>query len=209
MADSVKKALILALTACALATPALAQAQQGGADIEHGNNGSQDDLEQRLRRQHLRVNHALKAGFINDEQAKKLRDAIDDVASDMQDLKQKNGGTLKQEDFKQIQNSLNQTSEQIRSLAEAGHATVQSGKVLGPTWTKGPDGAQNPKKLLQQMKQENKRELRQERQANEQKLEQQQLEYEREMVENLSEQKQNIIKQKDDLKDVRKESGAD
>jgi hypothetical protein len=199
-----RNALLVATAICAMATPCLAQ-EKGGA----GTNSASDNVEQRVHRQNLRVNHALKSGLITEDQAKKLRDTITDIASDAQNLRQQNGGALKPEDLKKIENSLNQSSEQIKSVAESGSSTVESGKVLGATWTKGPDGAQNPKKLLNQMKQENKRELRQERQATEQKIEQQQQQYEKEMVEKLGEQKQEILKNKDDIRDIRKESGAD
>jgi len=209
MADSIRNGFLIAMVACALATPGMAQNESGGgAKVDQGAAGA-DNLDQRLKRQHFRINHALKSGLIKDDQAKNLRDAVDDVAGDLQELRQKNGGNLKPEDIKQIENSLNQTSEQIKSLAESGKKSVQSGNVLGATWTKGPDGAQNPKQLLQQMKQENKRELRQERQNTEQKIEQQQMQYEKEMVEQLGEQKQDIMKQKEDVKEIRKESGAD
>ena len=214
MPDFTRKTRLYLLVATAMGTlamPSFAQNQNAGGGLENSANqvGANDLLGQRIHRQHLRINHALKSGLISETQAKDLRDTVNGIASEVQALSQKNGGTLKPEELKQFENSLNQSSEQIRTVAEAGNATVQSGKVLGPTWKKGPDGAQNPKSLLQQMKRENKRELRQERQNTEQKIEQQQLQYEREMVEHLGEQKQDILKGKEDLKDVRKESGAD
>ena len=209
--NRMRQALLIAIAIGTLAMPTLAQNKTVGDG--NGNAANQapasDVLAQRIHRQHWRINHALKSGLIKEDQAKSLRDAVDGIAADVQAARAKNGGTLKPEELKQFENSLNQSSEQIRTLAEAGDATVQSGKVLGPTWSKGQDGAQNPKNLLQQMKSENKRELRQERQATEQKIEQQQLQYEKEMVERLGEQKQDIIKGKEDLKDIRKESGAD
>jgi hypothetical protein len=216
MPDFTRKTRIYLLVAMAMAMatltmPSFAQNQNAGGGLENSASqaGANDVIGQRIHRQHLRINHALKSGLISEAQANNLRNAVNEIASEVQELRQKNGGVLKSEEIKQFENSLNQSSDQIRTVAEAGNATVQSGKVLGPTWTKGADGAQNPKSLLQQMKQENKRELRQERQNTEQKIEQQQLQYEREMIEHLGEQKQDILKGKEDLKDVRKESGAD
>jgi hypothetical protein len=218
MATFLKKGLLFAVAACTMGNPVLAQAESGqdvsrqsggdGVDSKR-ENGASDSVDGRVQRQHWRISHALKVGLITQDQSTDLKRNVDDIAAQVKQLRQQNGGTLKPEDLKQIENSLNQSSDQIRTVAESGHAEVQSGKVLGATWSKGPDGAQNPKELLKKMKQENNRELRQERQSSEQKLEQQQLQYEREMVEHLGEQKQNILQQKDELKDVRKESGAD
>lgn len=199
MARVFRNGLLVAIVTFALGTPCLADQQDGDKDVLAG----------RIKRQHYRINHAFKSGFITDDQAKELAGAVDQIAAEVEQLRQANGGQLKPEQFKQIENSLNQSSDQIKTAAESGNAEVQSGKVLGPTWTKGPDGAQNPKKLKNQMKAENRRELRQERQNTEQKIEQQQLQYEREMVDTLGDQKQDILKQKEELKDVRKESGAD
>lgn len=195
-----RQALLIATAVGTLAIPALAQdknASDGSADAANQSAAS-DVLAQRIHRQHWRINHALKSGLIKDDQAKTLRDAVDKISADVQSARTKSGGTLGPEQMKQFESSLNQTSEQIRIVAEAGDASVQSAK-----------GSQNSKGLLQQMKSENKRELKQEHQINERKIEQQQLQYEKEMVERLGEQKQDIIKGKEDLKDVRKESGAD
>ncbi len=222
MATLMRKGLLFAVAACTAANPAFAQVGSAGVSAGSQSKGDgskiekniagtalRDPVDGRVQRQHWRISHALKVGLITQDQATDLKRNVDDIAAQVQQLRQQNGGKLKPEDLTQIENSLNQSSDQIRTVAESGHAEVQSGKVLGATWSKGPDGAQNPKELLKQMKKENNRELRQERQSNEQKIEQQQLQYEREMVEHLGEQKQNILQQKDQLKDVRKESGAD
>lgn len=208
----IEKSLLLFAAACFLVSPGNAQGNSGAGAGQTGvgdQGQARNPLDERVQRQHWRIKHALKTGLITDDQANQLTRGVDTIAAQIQQMRKSGGGTLKPEDLKQIENSLNQSSDQIRTVAESGNASVQSGKVLGPTWSKGKDGAQNPKNLLNQMKQENRRELRQEKQANEQKLEEQQLKYEREMVENLGEQKQDILKQKDQLKDVRKESGAD
>lgn len=201
----------IAFSLASIASPVFAQNHATTADNSPGAEQTTpaDVITKRVNRQHLRVNHALKAGLITDEQAQKLRASIDEIALDAADKRQKNNGEIKPEDLTQIENSLNQSSEEIRSAAEAGHARIQSGQVLGPKWTPGLDGAQNPKRLLQEMKKENQRELRQERQNTEQKIEQQQLEYEREMTNRLSDQREDVLKQKEELKEIRKDAGAD
>lgn len=203
-------ATLLSLTTGCFTQPGWCQQSgqtTGQADV--AGSEPKDLMYLRVHRQHARISHALKTGLITDDQAKQLRSAVDDIAAQIAQMRQANGGTLKPEDFKQMESALNHTSAQIQTVAESGDKTVSSGDALGAAWTKGPDGAQNPGQLLKEMKQENKRELRQEKQNTEQKVEQQQLEYEREMVEKMGEQRQNILKQKDDLKDIRQESGAD
>ncbi len=206
-----KKAIVVA-TLLSLATGCISQAgwcqQQKAGQANVDGAEPKDLLDLRVHRQHARIGHALKTGLITDDQAKQLRSAVDDIAARIGQLRQVNGGTLKPEEFKEMESSLNHTSAQIQTVAESGDKTVSSGNALGASWSKGPDGAQNPGKLLKEMKQENKRELRQEKQNTEQKVEQQQLQYEREMVEKMGEQRENILKQKDELKDVRQESGA-
>lgn len=62
---------------------------------------------------------------------------------------------------------------------------------------------------MKKMKAQEARELRQEKQVNEQTLEQQQLDYEKEVVNSLGQQRPAIQKKKNELEEVRKESGAD
>lgn len=166
-------------------------------------------IDARLDRQRKRIKRALDQGRITAKQAKNLSSGVSEIEGKAKTLKSANGGSLKKEDIAQLENSLNQSNELILSTANAGKRSVQSGDVLGARWAKGADGAQNPKKLKQEMKRENRRELRQYRQANEQKIEQQQLDYEKEMVEKLGDQRKDVLKEKENLKDVRKDSGAD
>ena len=193
-------------------TPAAQTSQTDGAPLQ-GAPGerlkSKVGIDARIARQKQRIGEALQKGAINQDQANKLRAAVKDIEDDVKGMRTVDGGTLKPEQRIQIQNSLNQSDAMIRSIAEAGEHSVQSGDVLGAKWKKGPDGAQNPKSLLKEMRQENRRELRQEKQALEQKVEQQQLQYEKEMVEGLGDQRSDIIKNKNQLKEVRKDSGAD
>ncbi len=80
---------------------------------------------------------------------------------------------------------------------------------MGPNWTPGKDGGQNPTTLLKEMKQENKREQRQYRQTMEQNIEQQQLDYEKKTIEKLKDQRKGILGDETELKQERKESGSD
>ncbi|MDZ4837916.1 MAG: hypothetical protein SGJ27_29375 [Candidatus Melainabacteria bacterium] len=219
MARFNRKGLLVAAAACLLASPAHAQSESNSAAPSENKAVSintnlaapqnRDPLDQRVERQHWRINHAVRAGLVTEDQAKKLRSSVDDIATQIQNFRQSNGGTIKADDLSHIESSLNQTSDQIRTVAESGHANLQSSKLPGSTRTENGDGTQDPKDQLLQMKKENKRELRQERQSSENKIQQQQLQYEGEMFRKLGEQKQNIIEQKDQLKDDRKESGAD
>lgn len=182
------------------------RSQPGGVGARQGGQGAVD---QRIRRQRNRIKHALKMGTLTDEQAAKLTGVVNDIEGQVAQFRAQNNGTMKPEDFTQIDNSLNQSFQEINSVIRSGKHPVQSGDVIGPKWRQGLDGAQNADSLKREMRRENMRELRQERQNNAQKIEQQQLRYEREMIEKLGEQRENILKQKDNLKDVRKESGAD
>jgi hypothetical protein len=162
-------------------------------------------IARRLKRQRRIINVRLQNGNLTADQAQKLTQSVNDIEANFQQL---STGALKPEDAKRLINSLNQNANELRSTVVSGTSTVQGSNVLGPEWSKGPDGAQNPRTLMQEMKVEHQREMRQERQSNEQKLEMQQQDYEREMVESLGEQRGKILEKKDQLKDVRDESGA-
>ncbi len=210
VALSLSTALISSAAACfAQNGDAQSGAPSSNSGPALGNPGGQDSIAQRIQRQRRRIKRALKMGSITDDQAQKLLKGVTEIEGQTQQLRAQNGGTLKPEDLKQIDNSLNQSWHEIISVAGAGKRPVQSGDVLGPKWKPGLDGAQKSDALIKEMRRENRRELRQERQSNAQKLEQQQLQYEKEMVDKLGAQREDILKQKDELKDVRKESGAD
>ncbi|MBK9145686.1 MAG: hypothetical protein IPM23_24700 [Candidatus Melainabacteria bacterium] len=166
-------------------------------------------VDARIARQKNRIEKALKSGSITPDQSEDLRRSVLEIESRVKAMRTANDGKLKPEELTEIKNSLNQSSNMIKSIAESGTHKAQPGRVLGPAWKQGADGGQDPKKLMKGMKRESRRERRQEKQALEQKIEQQQLQYEKEMVESLSEQKEDILKQKQELQDVRKESGAD
>lgn len=197
-------ALFVSIIAFFQLYPAFGQEQPG----EHKKLGKAS-VDARIARQKHRIETALKSGAISPEQSEDLKRSVIEIEGRVKALRTANDGKLKPEELTEIKNSLNQSSNMIKSVAESGTHKTQPGQVLGPSWKQGADGAQDPKKLMKGMKRENRRERRQEKQALEQKMEQQQLQYEKEMVESLSEQKEDILKEKQDLKDVRKESGAD
>lgn len=199
------KLILLFSISSIFAFPASGFAEDAGA--QQGK-GEKNTLEARIKRQHNRIREGLEKGSINKAQATQLNSGLDDLQAKIDTQKQKNGGHLKPEERKQAENSLNQSNDVIRSYETAGSSKVESGKVLGPKWSAGQDGAQNSKSLLKQMKSEERRELRQEKQANEQKLEQQQLDYEKSMMTKFSDQRKNILNKKTDLKQVRQDSGA-
>ncbi len=202
----VKRALsvgMFGLVACLLLNSA-AVAEDGAAD---GSGGSADNLNTRIHRQLERINHGVKLGAINADQANKMRASVQSLQNQVA-AKRQPDGSLKKEDLIQFENLFNQNSNMIHSLVGAGERKADSGDVLGPAWTPGKDGAQNPNSLLKEMKAENRRELRQERQAIEQKIEQQQLDYEHQMIPELANQKKSILNGKQQLKDIRKEQNA-
>jgi hypothetical protein len=171
-------------------------------------NAQSDNVDGRIKHQRQRIRNGLQQGAISSQQAKSLRGALDDLASKVAVQRYSNGGTLKPEQLRQAENVLNQSNQLIKSYVGAGTSKVDHEKVLGPDWTPGLDGAQNPASLHSQMKQEEKRERRQYNQAMQQKLEQQQLNYEKDTIPALAGQRKNILKQKKELKEIRQESGA-
>ncbi len=202
----VKRALvsgILGLGVCFLFNSGAA-AENSAADGSFGG----DNLNNRIHKQMERINHGLKLGAINADQANKLRASVQSLQNQVA-AKRQPDGSLKKEDVTEFENLFNQNSNMIHSLVGAGERKADGGNTVGPNWTPGKDGAQNPGTLLKEMKGENRRELRQERQALEQKIEQQQLDYEHKMIPELANQRKNILNGKQQLKDIRKEQNAD
>lgn len=189
--------------ACVLVTASAAVAQDHSANSAH----PADNLSARINRQMERINHGVKIGALNADQANKLKATVQSLQNQVA-AKRQPDGSLKKEDLTQFENLFNQNSNMIHSLVGAGERKADSGAAVGPAWTPGKDGAQNPEKLLKEMKIENRREVRQERQAIEQKIEQQQLDYEHRMIPELANQKKSIINGKQQLKDIRKEQNA-
>lgn len=167
-----------------------------------------DNIDKRISHQKMRVESALGLGTITQDKAKQLNQSLDDLGRKTADLRRQNGGRLKPEDLLRTENVLNQNNQLIRSFEGAGQSQKEPGSAIGPSWSPGPDGAQNPENLLKKMKAQERRELRQEKQALEQKTEQQQLEYERSMIPKLGDQRKDILKQEREVKQIRSESGA-
>ena len=176
-----------------------------GQTHKHGKATTPD---MRVKKQFKRIEMGLKSGKLTEAQANKLRNLVSAVEQDIKAKRAANGGELKEEEKVRIENVLKQNANQINTALGAGTSLGEGPDVLGPEWKPGPDGAQNPKALLKQMKAQEKRALRQEKQANEQALEQQQLDYDKEVIYNLSQQKAAVQKKKKELENVRKESGA-
>jgi hypothetical protein len=185
-----------------VASQGYAQDSDGGAGHRKGT------VDARIKRQHMRINNALQKGTIDKKRASDLNSSLDDLQALITTERQKNGGQLKPEQLQKVENELNQSNHIITSFEQSGTSVKESGKVLGPQWTKGQDGAQDSKSLLKQMKVEQRREVRQARQAYEQKLEQQQLDYEKGMMAKFGSQRKNILQQKQDLDQARQSNGA-
>lgn len=171
-------------------------------------NVSMDNIDARIKHQHGRIKRGVDSGALSAQQATSLRDSLKALADQVASERQANGGQLKPEQLKHAENVLNESNSQIKSFVGAGTKKVDSEKVLGPEWSPGLDGAQNPAALHKQMKQEEKRELRQYNQAMQQKTEEQQLEYEKSVVPKLGGQRKTVLQQKKQLNEIRKESGA-
>lgn len=165
-------------------------------------------VDERVKNQYRKINEGFKSGALDDAQAHHLKELVAGIEQQIRVNRAGNNGQLKPEVKTNIENALNQSFNQIRTAIQGGTTFVESDKALGPEWSRGPDGAQNPRKLLSRMKTEERRELRQEKQANEQTLENQQLDYERQMMVKLGGQRKKIQQQKGNLQDIRKEQGA-
>lgn len=196
-----------------IATAILSQFTQSGAQAQNGNGSSPDPgkkhsltIDERVKHQYKRIDKGLKEGKLTEEQANKLRAMVIAVESDIK--AKRSNGQLKPEDKTQIENTLKQNANLISTALGAGTSAPEGEGVLGPEWKAGKDGAQDPKKLLKQMKSQEARQLRQEKQNMEQIMEQQQLDYQKQVIYNLGQQKSAIQKKKKELENVRNESGA-
>lgn len=200
--------LIIATAILSQFTQSGAQAQNGNGDGTSPGTGKKHSLtiDERVKHQYKRIDKGLKEGKLTEDQANKLRAMVIAVESDIK-AKRKNG-QLNPEDKTQIENTLKQNGNLISTALGAGTSVPEGEDVLGPEWKAGKDGAQDPKKLLKQMKAQESRQLRQEKQNMEQIMEQQQLDYQKQVIYNLGQQKSAIQKKKKELENVRNESGA-
>jgi len=193
--------LLILLCACSVPSvvPASAQKnpQAGG-----------DDVDARIERLTRRVNFGLKNGNIQKDQADKLINDLNDIGTQAAAARKANGGTLKPTDLTGFQSRLNQNFNVVKSFNQAGARGTVSANASGPGWAKGQDGAQDPRVLKRRMKQQEKRQLEQEDQAIMQVKEQQQQEYEKQMLQKLGSQRPEILKNKQDIDQIRQNTGA-
>jgi len=187
-----------------------AGAAAGGPGAGKGADNAElgDNTEARIHRQHRRIKMGVERGTLSKEQASQFKATLDKLEAQVASQKQSNGGQLKPEQLRDAETQLNENFRLIETSEKAGTHSVQSGNVLGPKWTPGPDGAQNPASLLRQMKQEERRELRQEKQSNEQTLEKQQLDYEKKTLPAMGQERKDILKDKQQEETIRQDTGA-
>lgn len=202
--------LVVSSVQCLVASPALAQepGQALAGQSMSGKAKRADNINARIKRQHKKIDAALKNGQLNEQQANQLHMDVANIENRVKNERQQNGGELNPQQHTTIENLLNQSSNQINTTMGVGTAVSAGANPLGPNWQPGPDGAQDPDALKKKLKAQEKRALRQEKQANMQAIEQQQLQYEKEMVNSLSTQKKKIQQEKEQLENVRNNSGA-
>ena len=185
--------------------PALAQ-EPGRANSGQGKKA--DSINGRIKRQHKRIDAALKNGQLSEQQANRLHMDVANIENRAKIERLQNGGELNPQQHTTIENLLNQSGNQIETAMGVGTAVPAGANPLGPNWQPGPDGAQDPDALKKKLKAQERRALRQEKQANMQAIEQQQLQYEKEVVNSLGEQKTKIKQEKEELENARNKSGA-
>jgi len=167
-----------------------------------------DDIDARITKLNGNIGFSVKQGTIEQEQASKLRAELRDVRMQAAGLRQNSGGKLKPKDLAGLESKLNQQANIIHSYNQAGSRKAVSQRAIGPSWIAGQDGAQNVNKLKRQMKIQERRQLHQEEQAILQVKEQQQQQYEKEMLQKLGSQRPAILKNKEDIDQIRQTSGA-
>jgi len=194
------KQLSILLATCLSLAASLPAHSQGTAGA--------DDIDARVNRLSRRINFALKQGNIQQDQAEKLQSDLKDIGIQAAAARKTNGGQLKPTDLTGFESQLNQKFNLIKSYSQSGVRSTADKNASGPTWAKGQDGAQDPRTLKKRMKAQEKRQLEQEDQAIMQVKEQQQQQYEKEMLEKLGSQRPTILKNKQDIDQVRQNTGA-
>lgn len=182
--EAARRTIVFAAAVATAAMPLSAQAQgNNGPSATGGGDGAQvrpggGAIIRKLRQEREAIKNGVENGTISPQQAQQLKQNVQSIAKQAQSARAQNGGALNPTQVNQLRNELRQAKEMIQSTGGAGSSVVQGrkdGPLTGPNWSAGPDGAQNPAALKQEMKKEERRELRQERQATEQVQEQQQL----------------------------------
>jgi hypothetical protein len=167
-----------------------------------------DDLDARVSRQMSRIKRGEKEGTVNQKQAKKLKDDLNDIALQIENARKKGNGKLSTTQTTKFDNALNQNFNTIQTELGAGKKIKESGVASGPRWSQGTDGAQDPKALRRQMKIQEARQLRQYGQAMQQVQEMQQQQYEKDMLQTLGQQRPEILKNKQQIEQIRDKTGA-
>ncbi len=88
--------------------------------------GAADNLNARIHRQLERINHGVKMGAINSDQANKLRASVQSLQNQVA-AKRQPDGSLKKEDLTQFENLFSQNSNMIHSLVGAGEKKRTAG----------------------------------------------------------------------------------
>lgn len=169
---------------------------------------SGDNINARIKRQYKKIEAAQKNGQLDEQQANRLHMDVANIENRARSERQENGGELNPQQHTNIENLLNQSLNQIDTAIGLGTTVSTGANPLGANWQPGPDGAQDPEALKKKLKAQERRALRQHKQANMQAIEQQQLQYEKEMVNTLGDQKTKIEQEKEQLENVRNNSGA-
>jgi len=180
-----------------LAAPAQKESQAGG-----------DDIDARITRLTRRIDFGVKQGMIQQDQANKLQSDLKDIGMQAAASRKSNGGSLNPTDLAGLESRLNQKFNIIQSYNQAGARKTVDANASGPAWAKGDDGAQDTRTLKRRMKLQEQRQLRMEDQAIMQVKEQQQQQYEKEMLQKLGSQRPAILQNKQEIDQIRQNTGA-
>jgi hypothetical protein len=163
-------------------------------------------LELRIRKQREHIQQQVVAGTLEKEQADQLKNSLDAMAAEIDVDRTRNGGILKPNEARDLQNRLNASRDILQAKAGAGKHIDDGPSPLGAKWTPGRDGGENANNLKAEMRREEKRELRQEKQNSTEQIEKQQIQYEQEALQALNKDKETIIKGKGDLQTIRQDN---
>jgi hypothetical protein len=198
-----KSILLVMILQFGLSMPNLLAAPAGN-DTQAGG----DDIDTRITRLTRRINFGVKQGTIQQDQADKLQSDLKDIGMQAEASRKSNGGSLNPTDRAGLESRLNQKFNIIQSYNQAGARKTVDSSASGPAWAKGEDGAQDARALKRRMKLQEQRQLRQEEQAMMQVREQQQQQYEKEMLQKLGSQRPTILQNKQDIDQIRQNTGA-
>ena len=116
-----------------------------------------DNINSRIKRQHKKIDTALKNGQLNEQQANRLHMDVANIENRAKNERLQNGGELNPQQHTTIENLLNQSSNQIDTAMGVGTAVSAGANPLGANWQPGPDGAQDPDALKKKLKAQERR----------------------------------------------------